>query len=248
MGEIKLFTNGTVKTKDGKREFTRLLGGFGDNKPMFTLWQAGELLGLTPREIAQNFSRNESKFENNIDFIDLKLATKNRDKVVNTLKNSGYSQNKLNATKRWLVFSLNGLSKLIYISDKLLTNIDIEFLKTYFKADNIHIKLYRSEIIFKDMLLSTFKNIVYFIPQYSCCNNKYRIDFYCSEFKLAIEYDEDHHNYHISEDKIRQKEIQNELGCKFIRVKKGQELLGINQILKYIMNVNNVLLENKITA
>jgi len=33
---IKLFTDGEVKIKD--RKFTRLMGGFGNDKPMFTIW------------------------------------------------------------------------------------------------------------------------------------------------------------------------------------------------------------------
>jgi len=36
---IKLFAEGEVSI--GDRTFTRLMGGFGDNLPMFTVWQAG---------------------------------------------------------------------------------------------------------------------------------------------------------------------------------------------------------------
>ena len=48
----------------------------------------------------------------------------------------------------------------------------------------------------------------------------YRLDGYCKELNLAIEVDELHHNYqsNIKKDKIRQQNIENILGCQFLRV------------------------------
>lgn len=47
---------------------------------------------------------------------------------------------------------------------------------------------------------------------------KYFIDGYCKELNLAIEVDELHHNKQIEKDKIRQQNIENILGCKFLRI------------------------------
>lgn len=144
---VELKTNGVVKTKEG-REFTRLMGGFGENKPMFTIWQAGELLGLGARDITRNFERNIEVFETDIDFVDLKSAVPERDsdksiEITTFLKNVGYSQNKLNATKQWLAFSFSGMMKLVKIAttDESWEIYD-RFLEDYFqtKAENLVMK------------------------------------------------------------------------------------------------------------
>ncbi|WP_061328804.1 hypothetical protein [Clostridium botulinum] len=136
--ELKLFTSGKVKT--GKREFTRLIGGFGEDKPMFLLWQCSELLGLKTKALGENFTNNEDKFQKNIDFIDLKFAIDKTDSEINIditkfLKEVGYSQNKLNATKRWLAFSFSGMMKLVKIATtKESWEIYDRFLEDYFKT------------------------------------------------------------------------------------------------------------------
>lgn len=144
--ELKIFTDGVVK--NGDREFTRLIGGFGENKPMFTIWQASELLGLRTAKVLENFTRNESNFEEDVDFTDLKSAVPQKDSdttidITSFLKNVGYSQNKLNATKRWLAFSFSGMMKLVKIATtKESWNIYDSFLEDYFKtkAENIVMK------------------------------------------------------------------------------------------------------------
>lgn len=141
---MHLFTDGEVKTKDG-RKFTRMVGGFGKDKPIFTIWQAGELLALRTAKILEDFKRNECNFKINIDFIDLKSAILQKDSEINVdiayfLRDVGYSQNQLNATKRWLVFSFAGMMKLVKISKtKESWNIYSTFLEDYFKtkAENV---------------------------------------------------------------------------------------------------------------
>lgn len=135
---INLITDGKVKTKD--REFTRVVGGFGDDKPMFTIWQTAELLGKATREIIQNYNNNVSKFETGIDVIDLKSAINKNDSeiipnVVKILKDIGYSQNKLNATKQWLSFSFSGIMKMVKIVEsEEAWDIYNNFLEDYFKT------------------------------------------------------------------------------------------------------------------
>jgi hypothetical protein len=60
---IKLFTGETIKEND--REFTKVIGGFGDDKPIFLVWQASELLGMKTGKVIENFNNNSSKFEEN---------------------------------------------------------------------------------------------------------------------------------------------------------------------------------------
>ena len=56
-----------------------------------------------------------------------------------------------------------------------------------------------------------------YINQYKVLN--YKIDCYIPSLNVAIEYDENNHNYYSYEShEGRQKEIEKELGCKFIRV------------------------------
>jgi very-short-patch-repair endonuclease len=64
----------------------------------------------------------------------------------------------------------------------------------------------------------------------------YRIDGYLPKYKLAIEFDEKHHANQITQDLQRQKEIEKELGCKFIRLKEqNSNLTNIGLILKQIL-------------
>ena len=75
----------------------------------------------------------------------------------------------------------------------------------------------RSEYDFeKDVINNLFSGFK-IIPQFPVFDGKYRIDWYIPELKLAIEFDELHHWYFIKEDEKRQKEIEVELGCRFIR-------------------------------
>lgn len=75
----------------------------------------------------------------------------------------------------------------------------------------------RQEIEFGEKLsefLSAFNYTV--ITQKPCLT--YRIDFYIPKLNIAIEYDELHHKSQLKQDDKRQKAIEKELKCKFIRV------------------------------
>lgn len=139
MNGLKLLIGGKVTTENGK-VFTKLVGGFGDDKPMFTIWQSAELLGMNTKSIKENYDNNISNFEENVDSIDLKSALDESDSEKNVditkfLKEAGYSQNKLNATKQWLIFSLSGMMKLVKIAtSKESWNIYNNFLEDYFKT------------------------------------------------------------------------------------------------------------------
>lgn len=72
------------------------------------------------------------------------------------------------------------------------------------------------------------------IRQYRVFDGKYRIDYYIPELNIAIEYDENDHKYYSYEQhEGRQKEIENELGCRFIRV---SDRYTDEDNIKYIMD------------
>lgn len=140
---MELRTNGNIKTSDN-REFTRLVGGLGKDKPMFTVWQAGELLGLRTSDIMDNFNNNIDEFEDTIDFIDLKslndgiVKTETID-VTGFLRSVGITHHKYGRTKQWLAFSFSGMMKLVKIATtKESWKIYDRFLEDYFqtKAEN----------------------------------------------------------------------------------------------------------------
>ena len=132
------FRDGLVEMNG--RGYARLIGGFGDGKPMFTVWQAGELLNLGADVIKKDFTRNASNFQINIDYKDLKSAPPESPSqkpvdITKFLKGVGYSQSKLNATKQWLVFSYSGMMKLVKIAKtKESWVIYDRFLEEYFKT------------------------------------------------------------------------------------------------------------------
>lgn len=135
--EEKLISSeGIAKTKDG-REFTRLIGGFGDEKPIFTIWQVAELLNMKTKDVMENFNynNNNGRFEENTDYKDLKVGVGNSDSNIKEELKQYYHINKLNATKQWIIFSQSGLMKIVKTST---TNeawkLYEDFIEDYFKT------------------------------------------------------------------------------------------------------------------
>ncbi len=58
------------------------------------------------------------------------------------------------------------------------------------------------------------------VEQYQVGN--YRMDLYIPKYNIAIEIDEEEHKYKKDYDKIRQKYIENQIHCKFIRINEGE--------------------------
>ncbi len=97
----------------------------------------------------------------------------------------------------------------------------------------------RKEIEFLDELedaLSPFN--IKGIRQYSVIDNKYRIDYYIPSLNIAIEYDENNHRYYSYEKhEGRQKEVEDQLKCKFIRVNDNNtNSYNIGFVIKNIFN------------
>ena len=104
----------------------------------------------------------------------------------------------------------------------------------------------REEIKFFDKLeeMFTVMNIQKGIKQYRVLG-KYRIDYYMPEFRLAIEYDENGHSgYTYEQHEGRQKEIQKELCCDFVRLDNRDDIfINIAKVFKGIIDYKNDALE-----
>lgn len=101
---------------------------------------------------------------------------------------------------------------------------------------SIHV---RKEIEFLDELedaLSPFN--IKGIRQYSVIDNKYRIDYYIPSINIAIEYDENNHkDYSYENHEGRQKEIEDQLKCRFIRISDDNtNSYNIGFVIKNIFN------------
>jgi len=75
----------------------------------------------------------------------------------------------------------------------------------------------RIEFIFGEDIINNFFSDCEVFSQFPVLDGKYRIDWYIPELKLAIEFDEFHHNGQEEDDKQRQSEIEKELECRFAR-------------------------------
>lgn len=112
------------------------------------------------------------------------------------------------------------------------------FLISLFKGEDFKpiIKFNRPEVEFLDKLEEAFKPFnIKGIRQYNILT--YRIDYYIPELKIAIEYDEnDHIQYTYEQHELRQKQIEKELSCKFIRVSDNNtDAYNIGMVLKKII-------------
>ena len=145
-----------------------------------------------------------------------------------------------NLKRKQLSLKFNITTTILLCKTELKQNNNAHTLLKYFsnfnKKDVVIIEPKRKEFVFSDILLKITKNLCEFIPQYRVLNGKYKIDFYDKNLKLAVEYDEHLHNYQKEQDYIRQKQIEKELACNFIRVPEGLELEGVNRIITYIIN------------
>lgn len=126
-------------------------------------------------------------------------------------------------------FTYNGLMKFLSKSRKPKI---IEFANI-FNLNLISKKYLCIETDTISCIMKTFKNEI-IITQHKV--DKYKIDLYFVDYKLAIECDENHTD--IEYDNKRQKEIEYKLGCKFIRYKPYENDFDIfdllNEIYKHI--------------
>lgn len=98
----------------------------------------------------------------------------------------------------------------------------------------------RKEIEFLDNLEDALESFnIKGLRQYQVMDNKYRIDYYIPSLNIAIEYDEDgHRGYSYEKHEGRQKEIEDLLKCRFIRVSDDNtNSYNIGFVIKNIFNL-----------
>lgn len=138
-GEMKLFTEGTVKV--GERQFTKLIGGFGDNKPVLPDKLIAELLGYAKgaRAVRQRVNENIEHFTFGLDILDLKSSVPEQDTIREILKIVGYTEQSINLSKVLYVFSESGfLLFLKFAEGDKAVELYKDFIEDYFrtKAEN----------------------------------------------------------------------------------------------------------------
>lgn len=111
------------------------------------------------------------------------------------------------------------------------------YFERWLNTQHVRYEFTRDEEDFKSLLQETFEGILEF--EYQKKIEKYYIDFYCDKYKLAVEYDEVHHNKKevFTKDEERQNYLNSKYGITFIRVVQGKEQSAINKIIKQTMGL-----------
>ena len=170
-----------------------------DGIPMFELYSTGMALGYSRKNgVGKSYPRNS--------------------RIDTTCKNAGIKPVVYHGDK---YININDVRKFITLShtDNIKKENFIKFLKDNDYAEyNEVFTSTRKENNFLNELEEVLKPIsITGIRQYNVLT--YHIDFYIPKLNLAIEYDEnEHRNYTYENHELRQKNIENELHCKFIRL------------------------------
>ncbi len=169
-------------------------------------------------------------FFNATDLLNLYKKNQSKDKRIQHFM-------ELQFTKKWLIQN-GGRNKHVFANRGKYggTWVSKDFLiqfNNWLKSEQID-EYMRFENKFMEVIIDLFRDWFTLELQYKV--GMYRLDAYISELNLAIEYDEPHHASTVLSDKKREKFIKNKLKCSFIRVKQGQEMQGIREIMKHLIN------------
>lgn len=109
-------------TVQGKMDFMEkeipvVSGGFGKDRMCILAKTVAEIHGITVGEVNQNIKRNEKRFKDGIDIIDLKNSAITQSYSQLLKENLGFTQAQINASKNIYLFSERGYAKLIKIMD-----------------------------------------------------------------------------------------------------------------------------------
>ena len=213
------------------KEIPVVYGGFGEGQKVVLAKTIAEIHGMNVGNINQRINDNRNRFKDGIDIIDLNNDCQFKDFVdEHNLKTS-------NRTKNIYLLSERGYAILVEImSDKTLEVSEAMF-RDYFNCNKYVVVSNRKEIEFIECLKQALLpfDITQFERQYSKlkCGN-YKIDLYLPEINVAVEYDENEHKrYTYEQQELRQKLIEEELGCRFIRVTdKMSHSYNVGKVLK----------------
>ncbi|GET12314.1 Tec protein [Ligilactobacillus agilis] len=134
MNELKVLG----KEKVGSFEFTGIEGGFGEDKKAMLVKDIAAIHGRPVFKVNELINRNRKKFRDGVDIIDLK-----ENNFAIFLKDSGFTQNQINASNNIYLLSERGYAKLLKIlEDDKAWEIYDELVDNYFnmrqtiKTDN----------------------------------------------------------------------------------------------------------------
>lgn len=212
-------------------------GGFGKDQKVILAKTVAEIHNEELKRINQIINRNRDEFEDGVDIIDVK----NEEEFAIIIRNGGiYTQNSLNASKNIYLLSEQGYMKLYSLMRNKNENILNHIMDKYFNSKKeLVVFAQHKEIRFLDILEETLKPFnIKGVRQYTVL--KYRIDYYIPSLNIAIEYDENNHNhYTYKQHEGRQKEIEEEIGCIFIRVSdKETYFYNVGYVIKEIFKIN----------
>lgn len=191
-----------------------------DGVPMFELYSTGMALGYVKTAKGKQYARNE-RIDKIVQNAGITTVVHDNNKYIN-----------IDDVRKFISLShTNNITKenfIKYLSDKGL----LEYHEVF--ASN------RKELKFLNELEEILAPLnIKGIHQYAILT--YRIDFYIPSLKLAIEYDEnDHSSYSYENHELRQYIIEQELGCKFVRLSDSKNnFYNIGIVMSKIWEVLN---------
>lgn len=189
-----------------------------DNENYFSASEVGEMIGYSKSNISKMVAKVDEE-EKTLAFVARNNSSKDKRKK-----------------GQWFI-ARNGFLDIVTNSKKITSDKKEAILKAVgICKEDIVLTYNRREIEFIETLLKILEPFDYeCIKQFQV--GKYRIDLYIKDLNIAIEFDEKSHSYYKYEnEKGRQKNIEKELGCKFIRVnEKDSDLWNCGYILKNIL-------------
>ena len=130
-----------------------IYGGFSDNQKVMLVKTIAEIHGVRVGDINDLINSNLDEFEFGVDILDLKSAIDTKDNEI--LKNLGFTQNSLNASKKIYILSEQGYMTLVML---MRTNkakqIRKKIRKQYFAMREI---LNKDEQLKKDLLFKLYQ-------------------------------------------------------------------------------------------
>lgn len=143
-------------------------------------------------------------------------------------------------TQKTIIINESGLYSLIESCRTISSNKKKDFISWLNSLGFLNsVTFYeRREIRFREKIEQALKPFGIIIhKQYPCL--QYNIDLYIESLKIAIEYDENEHKFYSYENQeLRQKNIEKELSCRFIRVSdKNSDEYNIGYVIKNIFNL-----------
>ena len=235
MNELKV--NGTQKFMG--IDIPIVEGGFGENCRVMTANTIAKIHKVRMNDIQNIIKQNINEFEEGVDIIDL-MKDENHYflwKKMNLITS--------NRQKYCYLFSISGYIKYSSLIRNKNEDIFNYIISNYFKNNNkaFICAVQNKEIRFRNQLSTILNKFnIKYLFQYAI--QQYKIDVYLPDFNIVIEYDENGHKYYTYEtQELREQNIKDMLGCKFIRVTDEYSIdEAVSIVLKEIFEIKKELI------